>query len=97
MDVSEAVAIAKKHILNLFAEEGIANLGLEEAYFDESHDVWHITLGFARSWENPRSPVQQVLGMQIGGAPDILKRSYKIVEIPDKGDKAPAVKNYQGA
>lgn len=45
MDISEAVLTAKKCIQTMFADEGITNLGLEEAYFDESEEVSHITLG----------------------------------------------------
>ncbi len=36
MKVREAVAAAKGHIQELFADEQIANLGLEEVEFDEA-------------------------------------------------------------
>ncbi len=55
MDVVEAVSTAKKYILKLFQDEKILNLGLEEAFFDESQGVWHITLGFSRPWDNPQA------------------------------------------
>ena len=37
MDVKEAVGLAKKHVLDLFA--------------DDRRKVWHITIGFSRPWE----------------------------------------------
>jgi hypothetical protein len=91
MDVLEAVSTAKKHILKVFEDENISHLGLEEAFFDESKDIWHVTLGFSRPWDNPQSALQsaaQILN------PGILKRSYKIVEISDKDNRVTAVKNY---
>jgi len=79
MDVSEAVSTAKQHILRLFAEEGISNLGLEEAFFNENEDRWHITLGFSRPWDSPQNAYEMITQVK---APS--KRSYKIVEISDK-------------
>jgi hypothetical protein len=35
MDVKQAVQEAKNHIVHLFAEEGVTNLGLEEVDFDD--------------------------------------------------------------
>ena len=89
MDVSEAVSIAKRHILKLFEEENITNLGLEEAFFDPSQDFWHVTLSFSRPWENPQNALQVLT--QATSSP---KRSYKIVEISDKNENVISVKNY---
>jgi NOL1/NOP2/fmu family ribosome biogenesis protein len=87
MDVTEAVATAKNYVLRLFADERISHLGLEEAFFDESRDRWHITLGFSRPRDNP----ENVLEMLGRASP---KRQYKVVEISDKDSKVKAVKNY---
>ncbi len=43
MDVKEAVATAKSYIQNLFGEEGIAELGLEEVEFEDIGD-WLVTI-----------------------------------------------------
>jgi flagellar assembly factor FliW len=91
MDVLEAVSTAKKYILKVFEDEKILNLGLEEAVFDESQGIWHITLGFSRSWDNSQSAIHSA--MQILN-PSVLKREYKIVEIPDNDNKKISVKNY---
>ena len=51
MDVKAAVALAKNHITDLFAQEGLTNLGLEEVEYDEVREQWRITVGFSRSWD----------------------------------------------
>jgi hypothetical protein len=89
MDVTEAVSTAKNHILRLFADESISNLGLEEAFFDEANEVWHITLGFSRPWDNPQSPLRPWAQPS-----EALKRTYKVVEIADKDNKVKSVKSY---
>ena len=51
MQVKEAVANAKQYLADLFREEGLSDLGLEEVEFDESTDSWCVTLGFSRPWD----------------------------------------------
>ena len=72
MDVKQAVAAAKQHVAELFANEGVAELGLEEVDFDEAREEWLITVGFARRWD-------------VAGVARILesvpRRTYKIVVI----------------
>ena len=77
MDVKEAVRVAKAHVADLFAEENIANVALEEVVvLDESPSrKWNITIGFSRPWEN--SMVAAVVAGKQG------TRSYKVVRIDD--------------
>jgi len=93
MDVVEAVSTAKRHIVKVFEDEKISNLGLEEAFFDENQNVWHITLGFSRPWDNllPQSALQAALTQTSAE----LKRLYKTVEIYEKDNKVLSVKNYK--
>ena len=44
IDVKKAVETAKRYVADLFANEGLANLGLEEVVYDDAHDRWRITL-----------------------------------------------------
>ena len=75
MDAKEAVGLAKAHIRELYAEEEIADLGLEEIQFDDRQGVWSVTLGFSRPWDRPRNPIQTL-------APDFhVKRTYKTLRI----------------
>ena len=76
MDVKAAVRLAKTYVADLFAEDGIRDVGLEEVEFDDAAAEWHVTIGFARSFpfdpENPLSP-------RLSGP-----RDYKVVTIaPD--------------
>ena len=48
MEVKEAVGTAKAHVTELFAEEEIMNVGLEEVEFENG---WRITIGFSRPWD----------------------------------------------
>ena len=82
MDVKEAVRTAREYIVDLYQEEDVSNVGLEEVVFDDAADEWRITIGFARPWD-----LQNAL-RRIGEA-----RSYKAVCISDKSGKVTSVKD----
>ena len=49
MDVKEAAKLAKDYVADLFRDEGISNVGLEEI---ELHgQTWEVTVGFSRPWD----------------------------------------------
>ena len=77
MDVKEAVGTAKTYVADLFAEEEIMNVGLEEVGFDECQDRWIVTVGFSRPWDR-RNALTQALKQ------GHLDRSYKVLQIADK-------------
>lgn len=54
MEVREAVGIAKEYVRELFSDEQIRKLGLEEIDFvdDGPHSHWKITIGFVREWKS---------------------------------------------
>ena len=58
MDVREAARTAKTYIADVFAEEDIDELGLEEVDFDDRSNLWKITISFLR----PRGRNGQVTG-----------------------------------
>ena len=78
MDVKEAVALAKAHIFELFAGEGVEDIGLEEVEYTETGNIWRITIGFTRPWD--RSGFLR------------STRSYKVVNIAATG-RVLSVKN----
>jgi hypothetical protein len=86
MDAHTAVELAKNHITDLFGQEGLSNLGLEEVEYDDAREQWLITVGFSRSWDN-----QGALA-----STGYIKRTYKVVTI-DKDGKALSVKNRETA
>jgi len=87
MDVKQAVDLAKTHVADLFAKEGLVNLGLEEVEYVDARDLWRITVGFSRAWDQPGS-VASLL------AP--ARRTYKVVTIDNEG-KVLSVKNRETA
>lgn len=81
MNVKDAVATAKTYVADLFSNEPIQHIGLEEVEFDDRLGVWSITIGFNRSW------YASVLGYS---AKD---RDYKVVRISDSDGKVISIKN----
>ena len=82
MDAKEAVKAAKQYVTDLFADEGIVELGLEELDMDQGR-YWKITIGFSRPWS---VSIPSVLGGQTGS-------SYKIVRIDDVNGRILSVKD----
>lgn len=77
MEVKEAVGKAKAHVMALFGDEGIMHLGLEEVEFEDASDVWKVTVGFSRPWDQ-RNALTAALADQRPS------RSYKVVRIDDE-------------
>lgn len=50
MNLKEAVVAAKSAIIDLFGDEGISEVGLEEVVYDEQSATWRVTIGFRRPW-----------------------------------------------
>ena len=88
MEVKEAVALAKQYLRDVFSEEKIDNLGLEEVEFDDAQHVWSITLGFSRPWDY--NDVRHTVAASLG-VPG--RREYKIVRIDDRNKRTLAIKN----
>ena len=76
MDVKKATHIARDYITAVFADEEIAQLGLEEVVQDQDTKEWRITLGFVRPWDK-----QGALGLRMGLK---VPRDYKVVTIDDR-------------
>ena len=78
----------KDHILDLFADEQISNLGLEEVEFDYDSHIWHVTIGFSRPWgRSPKMPSCDSATAQCSA------RSYKVVSIDDSTLTVQSIKN----
>ena len=84
MDVKEAVQAAKEHVAEIFADEPIENVGLEEVEFDESNRVWAVTIGFSRYWGRSMDNVFRALG---------TARDFKVVRIEDETGRVQSVKH----
>ena len=76
MDVKAVVQRAKTYVADLFDDEEISNVGLEEVEFDDSVDRWIVTIGFSRPWDQ-KNTFNVALGVGRAG------RSYKVLQIAD--------------
>ena len=81
MEVKQAVEVAKHYIAELFGDEGITNLGLEEVEGKGSY--WHITIGFSRPWDSS-------VGTVLSGT---RSRAYKIILVSDEDGRVLSVKD----
>jgi len=90
MDVKEAVQIALQYVKELFGDEKITNLGLEEAV--RSGTTWQVTVGFSRPWNYPKKHPFMV-DMSTGSP----ARDYKIVEVDGDDGSVISVVNREGA
>ena len=91
MNVKTAVIIAKNYVVDLYNEEKISNLGLEEVKYNPGAKQWRITLGFSRPWDYPAS----LLGPEWKGRPDT--RSFKAVIVDDKSGIVLSIENREFA
>lgn len=79
MDVREAVAKAREYISDVYAEEEIRHVGLEEVRFDDATNAWKVTIGFFRAWsEIAPSPLQM-----LGDRSNWKRRAFKVIQIDD--------------
>src|SRR5688572_25894281 len=91
MEVKDAVRLAKTHIVDLFGDEGVSNLGLEEVLYDDTEAIWRVTVGFSRPWDRAYGGITASL-VSAGFDPG-PRRSYKVVEIRDDSGRVLSVKN----
>lgn len=83
--MKNAVSLAKAAVGELFADESLGDVGLEEVAFDPEQSLWRITIGFSRPW-------QVTIGfMPVGGRGP--GRCYKIISISDSDGRVVSVRD----
>lgn len=87
MNVKEVVTQAKQHILALFEDEKLTNIGLEEVELDTQTDEWIVTIGFSRPWDEPRNALSALVPSTFP------RRAYKVVCIANTSGTVLSVKN----
>lgn len=89
MNAREAIDAAKAYVADVFASEGVVNIGLEELRYREYQNVWEVTVGFTRPWDQSRDDATARRGIlsQLTPLPTEngrpLPRTFKLVEIRD--------------
>lgn len=88
LEPPDAVRRAKKWLTEMFADERIGNIGLEEVRWSDGR--WEITLGFSRAWE---------AGLLATLAPTAYRpeREYKVVVISDSDQSIVEMRNREAA
>ncbi|TXM67112.1 hypothetical protein FV222_24895 [Methylobacterium sp. WL103] len=79
MDVKEAIVKAKGYVADMFQDEGVVNIGLEEIRLDDEDHNWLITVGFSRVAKG-HAAAGRALENVIGPNPN-LPRTYKVVKL----------------
>ena len=88
LDVKDAVSVAFKYVQDLFSQDGIVNLGLEEVEYDPHEDAWSVTVGFSRPWDLPARN-----GVLVPINPTSPRRDYKVVRVDANTGNVDSVKN----
>jgi len=90
MDVRGAVTLAKGYVAEIFSDEGLINLGLEEIERDEIQGAWKVTVGFSRPWNTVKNAMTMISG------DTAARRTYRVVLINDSG-KIVSIKRRENA
>ncbi len=87
MNVKEAVQAAKEYVADLYADEPVRHIGVEEVTFDEQDDAWKVTIGFFRPWDE-KLGMSEILRASAEDRPaHWRKRTFKVAEIDDHSGK----------
>lgn len=85
IDVKQAVQIAMNYVSDLYQQEGISDLALEEVELSDDEQNWYITIGFTRQF-------QELTGLRLTPLTKQAKRVYKIVTVRAKDGIATSMK-----
>ena len=90
MKIREAVRCAKARVADLFEDEGITAIALEEIECQPDEGVWTLTIGFFRPWHKGAEE------LTILGEPR-LSRCFKVVRLADATGEVLSVRNWAQA
>jgi hypothetical protein len=88
MDVKQAIETAKATLRDVFADDILGAVKLEEVEYEPSADTSAITLSFQRQFEHTDTALDTM--------PQIATRNttMKIVRVPNASDGPVSIKNY---
>jgi len=95
MDAKEAVRLAKDYVKDIFVEEQITNVGLEEIKFNDDQDCWEITVGFSRPWDYYARNLFEDVHSSFEKQRRPKTRSFKVVNIDASNAKVLSVRNHE--
>jgi hypothetical protein len=84
MHLKDAVRASKAFVADLFADEGLYDLLLEEVTFDPEEKLWRVTVSFQRKTNENQTGIA---ALAIS-----FRRAYKVVTISDTNAEVISVK-----
>ena len=78
MDAKEAAKVSREYVTDLFSDEDISDVLLEEVALDDRTGDWRITIGFNRAGGHERGSLGDRLGLK-------GDRCYKVVRMNRDG------------
>jgi len=79
IQVKEAVDAAARYTAELFEQEGILDLRLEEVELSEDESTWHVTLSFLRKRKVSSRMEEQLRAASLAGPP--MDRDFKVLSV----------------
>jgi hypothetical protein len=93
MTVKEAVKTAIDYTQDLFSEQAVSSLRLEEVEFDNEKKEWAITIGFLRAREFKTSSAINIAAAAL--FENSVERIFKVVKINEDTQNITSVKDRQ--
>ena len=90
MNSHSAVRVAKEYMEEMFEAESIGEIGLEEIEFDETEQVWVVTIGFSRDWRHAKCCSRS---LSVSQRTDRTYRTYKVLKIDDTSEGVRSMKH----
>lgn len=81
MDVKEAVQTSREYVAELFGDEDISEVRLEEVVIDDGTADWCVTIGFNRRVARPAGSLGERLMLDLQ-----RERTYKVVRLNRRGE-----------
>lgn len=78
MEMREAVRIAKSFVADMLESERVTDIGLEEIDRTGKSDVWRVTIGFSRPWDDRPGGMAAITGQSRP------TRSYRVITVDGK-------------
>jgi hypothetical protein len=79
IEVKQAVEAAARYTAELFAQEGILDVRLEEVELSEDEGTWHVTLSFLRKRKASSSLEEALRAGSLVGTP--MDRDFKVLSV----------------
>jgi hypothetical protein len=91
VEAREAIRVAKTYVADIFEDEGVFDIGLEEIVAEDDGD-WNVTVGFSRRWDRPQRSVFDATPLVPERRAE--HRTYKVVHVDDRTGRVVEVRNH---